>query len=472
MLTYLELRENNFAGALPSEIGQLYQLDFLGLTLNTFTGSIPPELSNISTLRSLGLAGNDLSGSLPTNLCSASPLLETLYLADNNFIGEIPTSLELSYNRFTGVAPHFLHNLSLLEHLHLSSNHLRIEPSSSCSTLSYCSQSQIKEEEGALPSEIGQLYQLDFLGLTLNTFTGPILECFGNVTSLRELHLDSNKLTSSIPSSLWSLMDLIKLELSQNSLSGTLPPEIGDLVATVHINISMNQLSGSIPRAIGNLQNLVNLSLAHNRLEGSIPVSVGGMINLVTLDLSYNNLSGPIPKSFETLKHLDYFNVSFNALSGEIPTGGPFGNFTKGSFKENKALCGIPRFHVPLCRIVPNHRSRRKKVEFALFSLAGVVVVVSLAFIYKRFRRKGKKDGKIDEQVHSAVPERISYYEFLQSTEQFNESNLLGIGSFGSIYRGVLRDGRVIVVKVFNTQTEAAAFRSFEVECEVFVTEI
>ncbi|KAL8508556.1 hypothetical protein ACS0TY_018978 [Phlomoides rotata] len=261
----------------------------------------------------------------------------------------------------------------------------------------------------------------------------------------------------------------MQLDLSENYISGFLPPEIGNLKAAIYINLSMNQFLKYIPSTIGNLQNLINLSLAHNRLEGSIPESVGSMISLITLDLSNNNLSGPIPKSFEKLRQLDYFNVSFNALSGEIPSDGPFKNFTMESFKANKALCGIPRFHVPPCRIVLKHILRRKKVEFVLFIIAGLVVlvtVVSLAFIFVRYKKKDKVASRTDEQVGSAMLERISYYEILQSTEQFNESNLLGIGSFGSVYKGILRGGMVIAVKVFNLQTEAA-FRSFDVECNV-----
>ncbi|KAH6765288.1 hypothetical protein C2S51_016537 [Perilla frutescens var. frutescens] len=66
----------------------------------------------------------------------------------------------------------------------------------------------------------------------------------------------------------------------------------------------------------------------------------------------------------------------------------------------------------------------------------------------------------------STAPERISYYEILQATQNFNECNLLGTGNFGYVYSGVHRDGKTIAVKVFNPQQEAA-FKSFDVECKV-----
>ncbi|KAL8511522.1 hypothetical protein ACS0TY_018067 [Phlomoides rotata] len=559
MLQDLELHYNQFTGVIPTEISQLYQLEILQLDSNAISGSIPGELFNISTLGIVGLSGNYLSGALPANLCYGSPLVQQLYLGVNNLRGTIPNSvsncahltlLDLSYNRFTGILPQFLGNISLLVYLHLSNNHLRIEPPSSelnfissltnCTSLKYfvidynpldgtippsignlSSTLQIFSAanckiKGKIPEEIrnlSNLLELDFSGndlsgviphsvrhllnlqkvdlhmnnlggpipdglcdlhslfnihLSQNKLIGPIPQCLGNISSLLHIFLDSNKLNSSIPSSLGSLKDLLSLDLSSNSLSGILPLEIGNLMQSIYVNLSMNNLSGSIPSTIGNLQSLINLSLAHNRLEGSIPAFVG-MISLVALDLSNNELSGSIPKSLEDLQYLDYFNVSFNYLSGEIPSGGPFRNFTIESFKGNDALCESSRHYgFPICRTASGHNSTRKKVEFSLFILAGVVVlitVVTLIFIYVRCKRKDMTINGIVE-LPSHVPQRISYNEILQATKHFNESNLLGTGSYGSVYRGNLRDGMVIAVKVFSQHSEAA-FNNFGVECEV-----
>ncbi|XP_027088440.2 probable LRR receptor-like serine/threonine-protein kinase At3g47570 [Coffea arabica] len=235
------------------------------------------------------------------------------------------------------------------------------------------------------------------------------------------------------------------------------------------IDLSANQFSGGIPDSIGDMQNLQNLSLAHNRLEGSIPESIGKVSSLESLDLSHNFLSGSIPMSMENLRYLKYINLSFNNLSGEIPSKGPFTNCTAESFASNQALCGAQRFLVPPCPTISAHRSRTKRVHRTIFISLGVIIAVgalSFGFVYLRYRRKDKLPNGANLSL-VAMPERISYFELLQATNGYNESNLLGAGSFGSVYRGTLGDGRAVAVKVFNLQMEGA-FKSFDVECEVF----
>ncbi|XP_052886991.1 receptor kinase-like protein Xa21 [Gossypium arboreum] len=61
---------------------------------------------------------------------------------------------------------------------------------------------------------------------------------------------------------------------------------------------------------------------------------------------------------------------------------------------------------------------------------------------------------------------RFSYHELRQATDGFKDSRLLGNGSYGSVFQGILRDGTIIAVKVFKLELERA-FKSFDVECDV-----
>lgn len=65
---------------------------------------------------------------------------------------------------------------------------------------------------------------------------------------------------------------------------------------------------------------------------------------------------------------------------------------------------------------------------------------------------------------------RVSYAELFNATNGFASENLIGAGSFGSVYRGSMQindqQQRVVVaVKVFNLKQRGAS-QSFVAECE------
>ncbi|KAJ0104772.1 hypothetical protein Patl1_19218 [Pistacia atlantica] len=93
-----------------------------------------------------------------------------------------------------------------------------------------------------------------------------------------------------------------------------------------------------------------------------------------------------------------------------------------------------------------------------------LVVVVIISFIRCRYRSENSSTQ--EDLLPLATWARISYLEIQRATDGFNESNLLGIGGFGSVYKGILSDGTNVAIKVFNLQLEKA-FKSFDSECEV-----
>ena len=62
----------------------------------------------------------------------------------------------------------------------------------------------------------------------------------------------------------------------------------------------------------------------------------------------------------------------------------------------------------------------------------------------------------------------ISYHELRYATNDFSEANILGVGSFGSVLKGILSEGTFVAVKVLNLQLKGA-FKSFNAECKVLV---
>ncbi|PHT63588.1 hypothetical protein T459_32523 [Capsicum annuum] len=275
----------------------------------------------------------------------------------------------------------------------------------------------------------------------MNSLSGSLPNGLCNgLPILKGLYLSGNKLHGHIPTSLSNCSQLQLLSSSENDLTGslpqnigTLPPEIGNLKAATLIDLSMNQFSNGIPREIVGLQTLVHLSLRHNKLQGSIPDSMSNMVGLEFLDLS----------------------------------GGPYKNLSSEFFIDNEALCGSSRFNVPPCPTSSKHRSNRKKLllSFLLLGITFLFGPTTVVFVWIRYRRGNRAPQQADSFL-SITREGISYNELLQATDALSESNLIGSGGFGSVYKGILRSGTAIAVKVFNLQLDAA-FRSFDTECDV-----
>ena len=129
---------------------------------------------------------------------------------------------------------------------------------------------------GPIPSELGNLENLENLQLWNNALTGPVPAWLGNLTGLRSVHLGGNDLTGPIPSELGNLENLEYLQLWNNALTGPVPAWLGNLTGLRSLGLGGNDLTGPIPSELGNLENLEWLVLWDNALTGPVPAWVGG----------------------------------------------------------------------------------------------------------------------------------------------------------------------------------------------------
>ena len=310
-LRKLYLYENNLTGSIPPELGSLAELQQLRLSENNLTGSIPPELGNLAGLKSLQFHKNRLTGSIPPELGNLASLRK-LYLSINNLTGSIPPelgnlasleTLALYTNRLTGSIPPELGNLAELEGLLLAQNQLA----------------------GSIPPELGNLAGLKSLQFHDNRLTGSIPPELGSLAELQQLQLSENNLTGSIPRELENLASLRTLTLSWNNLTGTIPPELENLAGLRDLYLHGNGyrhrigLTGSIPPELGNLDSLRVLSLHTNGLTGTIPPELGSLAELKLLLLYENNLTGTIPAELASLAELESLEFDQNDLTGTIP---------------------------------------------------------------------------------------------------------------------------------------------------------
>jgi Leucine-rich repeat (LRR) protein len=154
---------------------------------------------------------------------------------------------------------------------------------------------------GFLPDmELIRLPYLTRVALNGNQIGGAIPDEMGQLWNLQTLDLSWNRLTGSIPPKLGQLVLMNRLLLYHNLLTGTLPDSLGNLVQLEHFFADRNQLSGAIPGTFGGMHALMELSLFENKLT-SVPGTLSQSKNLTTLALQQNNITGPLDPRLEAL---------------------------------------------------------------------------------------------------------------------------------------------------------------------------
>ncbi|XP_027151804.1 receptor-like protein EIX2 [Coffea eugenioides] len=289
-LRYLNLSSAELAGEIPYHLGNCSHLQYLDLGVATQNSYITQNwlrskdlgwLAGLSSLEGLVLSWVDLSAaedglkaikmlsSLTTLKLDYCKLFIIPHLSPANFTSL--STLDLSGNNFSNyMVPSWLHNLTLLHDLRLSSNNLSV----------------------------------------------PIHGLFGQMTSLALLDLGYNRFEVSTLKSLCNVSNLTYLDMNNNNLQGSIPSEIGQLISLTYLDLSYNDWQGSIPSEIGQLVKLTELLLFSSRLNGTIPYSLGQLMKLQTLDISYNSLTGVLSEHhFSKLKCLKKLDLSENSFS-------------------------------------------------------------------------------------------------------------------------------------------------------------
>ncbi|KAL5991490.1 hypothetical protein ACLOJK_012399 [Asimina triloba] len=523
-LSYLHLSVNGLVGSIPAELGKMKSLVWFAVATNALSGTIPPPLYNISSLQHFEVIINGFSGELPSDLGLKLPNLQWLGMAINQFTGTIPVSLSnatalevvvLDYNLFTGSVTTNLGRLGSLKRLTFANNQLGssgkgqdlvfLDSLTNCSALNVLNMNQnnlsgilpesmgnlsaqlqwlqMRDNKisGRIPSGISNLAGLAVLDMGRNLLTGAIPIGIGKLSNVAELYFTGNQLSGEIPASICNMTQLYLLVLFESNLEGSIPSCLGNcrrlqflylysnLKALQGLDVSNNNFSGEIPASIGGGLSLEILSLNDNSFQGSIPSTISSLRGLSFLDLSRNNLSGNIPEFPGTLL-LTQLNLSFNNFEGELPRKGFFGNASAVSVLGNSRLCGgIQQFHLPACIQRASSKSRishatKVKIIIAVV-IPGIAALSFLLFSLLWLRNSRTISSSTSSNLEHPFKD-VSYAELLRITNGFSSANLIGTGSHGSVYKGLMsRVDSDVAVKVINLLQEGA-FESFVAECE------
>ncbi|XP_065864357.1 putative receptor-like protein kinase At3g47110 [Euphorbia lathyris] len=478
---------NEFSGTIPNSLSNASHLQQFDVTINKFKGQVPyfgnqPNLSwlglaenflgfnisddlmplqsltNSTKLQFLGLANNNFGGDLPDFVANLSTNLNRLHLGGNQFTGMIPEALEnfvnlidirMEKNLFVGAILTYFGKLGKLQRLLLWGNRL----------------------SGEIPSSLGNLTQLYVLSLSENRLKGSIPASIGNCTGLNSLVVDQNELEGRIPYQIMLLPALTMfLNFADNLLSGNLPAEVGKLVNVNYLDVSKNKLSGEIPTTIGDCSALEYLYLQGNSFQGDIPSSLASLRSVRILDLSRNNLTGEIPKDLENLSFLQYLNLSFNDLQGEVPTEQVFRNATALSLTGNSKLCGgVTELLLPKCpeKLIKKGVSFSRTLKIAIIVTSvvlGCSFVLACVLVY---RRKKPISSSVSTPLSTDLYVKVSYQDLYIATNGFSSENLIGAGSFGSVYKGFLDEiDKTVAIKVLKLE-QKNAFKTLIAECNV-----
>ncbi|XP_051147676.1 tyrosine-sulfated glycopeptide receptor 1-like [Andrographis paniculata] len=495
-LRTLDLGNNLFWGGLPLTLFSCKTLTALRLATNNLSGEIPPAIANLTSLSFLSISNNSL-----TNMAGALRILggcknlSTLILSKNFYDEALPGDEELGdwVGSGNGNGNDTFQNIQVL-------------------ALGGCGFT------GQIPAWLSKLGRLEIVDLSYNNLTGSVPGWFGKLPNLFYLDVSHNLLTGYFP------MDLIQLpRLATHPNSDLVDSTSSNLELPVFVkpnnasNLQYNQLSGlppalylannsirgTIPVEIGRLKFIIALDLSNNNFSGTIPDTLSNLTNLEKLDLSGNSLSGAIPASLRNLHFLSSFSVAYNDLEGPIPTGGQFDTFTNSSFDGNPKLCGRILQRPCSSQSAAGHSEnragnyRKKTIVLTLVICSGIFTLALLlycVFSKRRILPRGDIEGKDmdtmsfnssgvypeddakDASMVVLFPsnskskiEDLTMVDILRATDNFNQSNIIGCGGFGLVYRATLVDGTKLAIKKLSGDMGLME-REFKAEVEALST--
>ncbi|XP_030463862.1 receptor-like kinase TMK4 [Syzygium oleosum] len=425
----------NVMGPLPDFFGSFPSLQSLRLSYNNLTGLLPPSFAG-SGIQNLWLnnQAQGLSGTI--GVLSGMPQLSQVWLHKNRFTGPIPDlskcerlfDLQLRDNQLTGVVPANLMSLPSLKNVSLDNNKL----------------------QGPVPDNPNNIqFTYDGTNSFCNTAPGP---CAPQVTTLLE-----------IAGALGYPMTLADSWEGNDACQGwSFIACQGKNVTSV--TFSKQHFSGTISPAFANLTSLRSLLLNDNDLTGSIPNSLASLPQLQVLDVSNNNLSGAVPVFPASVKLTTTGNPLLGkSSSGSGGTSEPGSNSSSGSSSSARKGSSV---------------SAGLIVALVLAVLVFLVVVLFVLYKFCYAKRKntgigkgenlekGKEvakingmngNGGVQSEMHSQSSGDLPVFDggnvaisidvLRQVTDDFSESNVLGRGGFGVVYKGELHDGTMIAVK-------------------------
>ncbi|XP_044473967.1 lectin-domain containing receptor kinase VI.3-like [Mangifera indica] len=209
------------------------------------------------------------------------------------------------------------------------------------------------------------------------------------------------------------------------------------------------------------------------RLEGSDPIQAwieyDGEEKVLNVTICYAGKPKPVKPliTYSGLILTDYFKetmyVGFSASTGEYRSSSHY--ITGWSFSLNGEA---QKLNVSALPRAPKEKESApyNAQTIALISSLCIVTLLLLGTLVFFLFYKRSSTSEILEDWEIDCPHRFRYKDLHEGTKGFRESELIGVGGFGSVYRGVLpSNGNEVAVKKI-THNSVQGMREFAAEIE------
>ncbi|KAH7443706.1 hypothetical protein KP509_02G047300 [Ceratopteris richardii] len=472
---HFHLNNNSFSGPIPEALcHERMSLIHLILDSNLLTGNIPSGLGLCGNLLIMKLNNNQLGGTIPQEISLLTNLTE-LQLHDNQLVGPLP-----DLSNFT--------NLALLD---VSNNQLNME----------------------FPLWMNSLRSLTDLDMSSASVSGTISASFFELPFLTAVKLANNEINGTLDLSM-DTSQLMLLSMENNKIdsftTAKYPPSVIRLFGNPVCETSKSTLSGELCQTNssssvstygqGNCSNTCPSGYQVYPAECSCAIPYEGvliyrapsftqLINQTVLSVLASALAEnlSVQRTQVVIKSAE-FNAQ-NQLTVEIavfPNGAEI-RWSRDDFLKMSSILGRdgvapdgfgpPMFQQSSFDYIGSDTNGNTLSTVAIIgicigsaALASIIIGVT-CFVCLRKDKKNNKAAELsnpfgawntDWRDNDSAPKLkgaryFTFAELKKASNNFSESNEIGSGGYGKVYRGILTDGQQVAIKRAQTNSMQGA---------------